>query len=83
MLEPLTIVAFGDSTTAVDGWSGQAIEVYAGLLPGALAAFGVRARVLNAGISDTTTREARERLDRDVRAFSPDLVAIQFGINDS
>lgn len=83
MLEPLTIVAFGDSTTAVDDWSGQAIEVYAGLLPGALAAFGVRARVLNAGISDTTTREARERLDRDVRAFAPDLVVVQFGINDS
>jgi lysophospholipase L1-like esterase len=83
MLEPLTIVALGDSTTAVDDWSGQAIRVYPDLLPGALAAGGIRARVLNAGISDTTTREARERLDRDVRAFAPDLVVIQFGINDS
>lgn len=79
----LTIVALGDSTTAVDDWSGQAIAVYASLLPGALDASGIRAQVFNAGISDTTTREARERLDRDVRAFSPDLVVIQFGINDS
>jgi lysophospholipase L1-like esterase len=81
--EPLTIVALGDSTTAVDDWSGRGVEVYADLLPGALAVCGIRARVLNAGITDTTTREARERLDRDVRAFSPDVVVIQFGINDS
>jgi lysophospholipase L1-like esterase len=81
--EPLTIVALGDSTTAIDEWSDRAVEVYPAMLPGALAACGVRARVVNAGISDTTTREARERLDRDVRAFSPDLVVVQFGINDS
>ncbi len=83
MAATLTIVALGDSTTAVDDWSGRAIEVYADLLPGALDASGIRARVVNAGISDTTTREARERLDRDVRAFAPDIVVIQFGINDS
>jgi acyl-CoA thioesterase-1 len=81
--EPLTIVALGDSTTAIDEWSDRAVEVYPAMLPGALAACGVRARVVNAGISDTTTREARERLDRDVRAFSPDIVVVQFGINDS
>jgi len=80
---PTTIVAFGDSTTAVDDWSDQAIEVYADLLPAALAARGIRARVHNAGVGGGTTVEARERLDRDVRAFSPDLVVIQFGINDS
>jgi lysophospholipase L1-like esterase len=81
--EPLTIVALGDSTTAVDDWSGTGVEVYPEMLPGALAVHGITARVVNAGIGDTTTREARERLDRDVRALSPDLVVIQFGINDS
>jgi lysophospholipase L1-like esterase len=79
----LTIVALGDSTTAVDDWSGQHVAVYPDLLAEALATCGVRARVVNAGICGTTTRGARERLDRDVRAHAPDLVVIQFGINDS
>lgn len=35
----------------------------------------------NAGIGDTTTREGRARLDKDVRSHAPDLVVIQFGIN--
>jgi lysophospholipase L1-like esterase len=78
-----TIVALGDSTTAVDDWSGLGIDVYPDLLPGALVAYGIAARVVNAGICDTTTRDARERLDRDVRAHAPDLVVVQFGINDS
>jgi len=80
---PPTIVALGDSTTAIDDWSDPPVEVYAERLPAALTARGVEAQVHNAGISSSTTREARERLDRDVRAFSPDLVVIQFGINDS
>ena len=80
---PLTIVALGDSTTAVDDWSGQGVEVYPDLLPAALAACGVRVRVVNAGICGTTTRDAVERLDRDVRAHAPGLVVVQFGINDS
>ena len=79
----LTIVTLGDSTTAVDDWSGRDVAVYPDLLPEVLAACGVRARVVNAGIGGTTTRDALERLDRDVRVFSPDLVVIQFGINDS
>ena len=79
----LTLVALGDSTTAIDDWSGQGIESYAELLPASLAAHGIEARVVNAGVGDTTTRDARERLDRDVRAFSPDLMVVQFGINDS
>jgi lysophospholipase L1-like esterase len=81
--EPLTIVALGDSTTALDEWSDPPVEVYGSMLPVALAAFGIGARVVNAGIGDTTTRDACERLDRDVRAHAPDLVVVQFGINDS
>jgi lysophospholipase L1-like esterase len=81
--DPLTVVALGDSTTAADDWSGQSVEVYPDLLPAALAAFGLRARVVNAGICGTTTRDAVERLDRDVRAHAPDVVVVQFGINDS
>ena len=37
-------------------------------MPKSLAEHGIRAEVINAGIGDTTTREGRVRLDRDVRS---------------
>ncbi len=82
--QPLRIVAFGDSTTATaTDWAPSITEVYAQCLPRTLAAHGIKAEVTNAGVGDTTTREGRARLDKDVRRFAPDLVVIQFGINDS
>jgi lysophospholipase L1-like esterase len=80
----IRIVALGDSTTAraVD-WAPEIREVYADCLPASLAARGVAATVVNAGIGDTTTREAVERLERDVLRLRPDVVVVQFGINDS
>ncbi len=81
---PVRIVALGDSTTAsAQDWAPQIGEVYADCLPRRLQSSGIRARVDNAGIGDTTTRDALERLDRDVRAHRPDVVIVQFGINDS
>jgi lysophospholipase L1-like esterase len=78
------IVALGDSTTATaSDWAPDIKEVYADCLPGALAAHGISAVVFNAGIGDTTTRQAVARLNRDVRRHHPDLVIVQFGINDS
>jgi len=80
----LRIVAFGDSTTAAAiDWAPAIKTVYADCLPAVLATHGVEAVVINAGIGDTTTRQAVERLDRDVRRYHPDLVVVQFGINDS
>ncbi|HEY5656423.1 MAG TPA: GDSL-type esterase/lipase family protein [Myxococcota bacterium] len=79
---PLRIVALGDSTTEA-GWEGNANSVYAERLASALAARGVANEVINAGISDTTSRQAVARLDRDVRRHEPDYVIVQFGINDS
>ncbi len=78
------IVTFGDSTTAsARDWAPEIKEVYSDCLPGALAPRGVGAIVINAGIGDTTTRQAVARLDRDVRRHHPDIVVVQFGINDS
>jgi lysophospholipase L1-like esterase len=78
------IVTFGDSTTATaKDWAPEIKEVYSDCLPVALAPQGVGAIVINAGIGDTTTRQAVARLDRDVRRHHPDLVVVQFGINDS
>jgi lysophospholipase L1-like esterase len=78
------IVAFGDSTTATArDWAPEIKEVYSDCLPKALAPHRIAAVVINAGIGDTTTRQAVSRLDRDVRRYHPDLVVVQFGINDS
>ena len=78
------IVTFGDSTTATArDWAPEIKEVYSDCLPAALAPQGISAVVINAGIGDTTTRQAVARLDRDVRHHHPDLVVVQFGINDS
>ncbi|HQY05900.1 MAG TPA: GDSL-type esterase/lipase family protein [Lacunisphaera sp.] len=74
------IVAFGDSTTAAR----PPLSVYAELLPPRLAAeLGVTVKIINAGVRGNTTEHARQRLAADVLAKQPDLVVIQFGINDS
>ena len=81
---PIRIVVFGDSTTAsYQDWAPGITRVYGDCLPGELAAGGIEANVINAGIGDTTTREAVRRLDRDVLAHRPAVVVVQFGINDS
>lgn len=81
---PVHIVAFGDSTTATArDWAPEIKEVYSDCLPTALAPRGIDAVVINAGIGNTTTRQAVARLDRDVRRHHPDIVIVQFGINDS
>ena len=79
---PICIVALGDSTTEA-GWEGNAESVYAERLEIALEVRGVDVEMINAGISNTTSGQAVERLDTDVRRFEPDYVIIQFGINDS
>jgi len=78
----IKIVALGDSTTEAD-WEGNAKEVYASRLQPELQKHGVEAEVINAGISNTTSRQALARLDNDVRRHKPDVVIVQFGINDS
>lgn len=77
--DPLTVVTFGDSTTA----SRKGVErVYADRLPDDLRKVGIAAKVLNAGVRGNTTRHALERFRRDVLDKKPDAVVIQFGIND-
>lgn len=76
---PYTIVAFGDSTTAARG----SLVVYSTLLQNELVAQGRPVRVINAGVGGNTTKAALARWERDVLAHRPDLVVVQFGINDS
>jgi len=73
------IVAFGDSTTAPR----DDIPVYAELLQRELGPQGLDALVVNAGVGGNTTAMARDRFQADVLREKPQLVIIQFGINDS
>lgn len=77
--EEFTIVAFGDSTTAPRG----DLRVYADLLEEELPARGVPVRVINAGTGGNDTGHARSRFQKDVLSHNPDVVVIQFGINDA
>lgn len=72
---PVTLVAFGDSTTAPRG----SLAVYADVLREELS----NVRVLNTGRGGDTTETARARFARDVLAHKPDVAIIQFGINDA
>ena len=87
----LTIVAFGDSTTALRR---TVKKVYADRLPELLEVSGIKAKVINAGVGGSHTgrladngrhkrRHALDRLDDAVRSHKPDIVIVQFGWNDS
>ncbi|MFP6583006.1 MAG: GDSL-type esterase/lipase family protein [Candidatus Hydrogenedentota bacterium] len=86
-----TIVAFGDSTTALRDTIN---EVYADRLPDLLKARGINATVINSAVGGSHTgryndnklfraEHARDRFESAVIAHDPDTVIIQFGWNDS
>ncbi|HWC90807.1 MAG TPA: GDSL-type esterase/lipase family protein, partial [Pirellulales bacterium] len=74
-MQPVSIVAFGDSTTAARG----STTVYATILQEELR--GVR--VINAGVGGNSTEMARKRFEADVLSQRPRIAIIQFGINDA
>lgn len=73
--KPVTIVAFGDSTTAARG----STQVYAASLQAELG----NVRVINAGVAGNSTELARKRFEQDVLAHQPQIAVVQFGINDA
>lgn len=74
-----TIVTFGDSVTAIRGPT----DVYSKLLARELMFDGRAVRVVNAGIGGHTTKNGRDRFQKDVLEAKPNVVVIMFGINDS
>lgn len=76
---PMTIVAFGDSTTASRG----TVKIYAECLKEDLPAKGLPVNLFNAGVGGNTTADAKARFKKDVLTRRPALAIIQFGINDS
>lgn len=75
----ITMVAFGDSTTAPRG----PLRVFAQFLEEALPKRDIHARVLNRGVGGNTTTLACKRFKRDVLDENPDIVTLFFGINDA
>jgi len=73
------LVAFGDSTTAPR----ENLEVYSELLEKQLKAKSLAARVINAEVRGHNTEDATRRFQKDVLDNRPDLVVLQFGINDA
>lgn len=73
------IVAFGDSLTAGFGLAPAAS--FPARLEARLKAEGIKAHVVNAGVSGDTTADGRARLDW-VLADKPDLVILELGAND-
>jgi len=64
-----TIVAFGDSVTAFTGW--------VGMLTGEIGT-----QVINSGVGGDNTFNAVSRLQKDVIDYDPDIVILNFGMND-
>ena len=82
--EPLTIIAFGSSSTEGVGASSPA-HAYPALLQVDLAALvpaGERVTVVNRGIGGEDADDMMIRLGRDVVPAKPDLVIWQTGTND-
>lgn len=77
-----TIVFFGDSLTWGFGVDRES-ESYVSRIARVMQA-GVyeNVRTVNAGRNGDTTRDALARLESDVIAFEPDIVIIEFGLND-
>ncbi len=73
------IVAFGDSTTAPRG----KLQVFTRLLESELALKEVDTQIINSGVGGNNTNQARKRFQKDVLTHRPDVVIIQFGINDA
>ena len=73
-----TVILFGDSTTAERG----NLKIYAHHLLEAKFS-DVEVRIVNAGVGGHNTNHAFARFEKDVREREPDVVVIQFGINDA
>ena len=73
----MKIVAFGDSTTAPR----DRVATYADQLLDRIGPENVT--ILNKGVGGNTTQAAMARFQRDVADHKPEVVIVQFGINDS
>ena len=74
--KPVTVVYFGGSITEQNGWRLQSAELLKELLPNA------RIKAVNAAIGGTGSDLGAFRLNYDVLRHKPDLVFVEFAVND-
>lgn len=75
----LIILALGDSLTA--GYGLHPSQAFPAVLETRLKERGIRARIVNAGVSGDTSTGGRLRLERYL-ALKPDAAIVELGIND-
>ena len=75
-----TIVMLGDSLTA--GYELSESEALPAVVERMLAARGVEAKIVNAGVSGDTTADGLNRYDWSVKGTGADLLVIALGAND-
>lgn len=77
---PLTVAFIGGSITqnaergGFVGWAAEWLKKYAP---------GVSVKIVNAGIAGTGSDFGAQRIDRDVLIHQPDLVFVEFAVNDA
>ena len=76
----LRVLALGDSHT--QGYEVRQAATYSAVLERYLASRGVRAEVLNAGVSGFSTAEALAYLENEGYRYQPDVVVLGFYAND-
>ncbi|GAB4431426.1 MAG: hypothetical protein OHK0040_00720 [bacterium] len=79
--EEVVIVAFGDSITegygVSEGWPEKFVKILRSKFPNA------KITLYNKGRAGDTLEDASYRIESDVISLNPDLVTINFGINDA
>jgi len=80
----ITVVFFGDSITEGQyvAAPGRWVDIVSGRLLLRYLDHPLNLQLLVRGVSGETTRQALERFPRDVQAHAPDVVTVQFGLND-
>lgn len=74
--KPLCIAFLGGSITAMDGWRNLLMKYMQKTYP------ENQFREINAGLGGTGSELGAFRLERDVLSHKPDLVFVEFGVND-
>lgn len=79
----VTIVALGDSITAVNHWTMGGLN-WVGLLQANLGTcFPEGGTVINSGIGGDKLEQGLRRIERDALRFSPNLAIVSYGMNDA
>jgi acyl-CoA thioesterase-1 len=81
--KPPLVITLGDSITRGVRAGVKPEETFSSLLAAALKEKKIAAEVINAGIGGEATDQALRRLQKDVLARKPAVVAIMYGTNDS